>query len=60
MQLQPLGRLAAIARRPAAAVHLTQDVFRYRKVVLDFDLLEHRLGEAEFLGHEIDDFEIVF
>src|SRR5215471_20908960 len=53
MRLQALGRLAAIAGRPSAAVDLTQEVFRRRLVVLDLDVLEHTVGKAELLGKEI-------
>src|SRR6266436_9780698 len=44
MRLEPLGRLPAIAGRPAAAIDLAQDVLgRYRAVVdLDVLALEHR------------------
>src|SRR5664280_1324264 len=53
VRLQALRRLAAVAGGPAAAVDLAKDVFRHRQIVLDLDVLEHQLGEAEFLGEEI-------
>src|SRR5690242_12494761 len=55
MRLQSLRRLATIAGRPSAAVDLTQDIFRKRLVVLDLDVLEHAVSEAELLGEEIQD-----
>src|SRR4029079_3117231 len=59
MRLEALGRLPAIAGRPAAAVHLTQDILRLGQIVLDLDVLEHLVGEAELLRQEIDDLEVV-
>ena len=57
VQLQPLGRLAAVAGRPAAAVHLAQDVLGQRALVLDLDVLEHLVGEAELLGEQVHDLD---
>ena len=59
VQLQALRRLAAIAGRPAAAVDLAQDVLGHRHVVLDLDVLEHPVGEAELLGQQIHDLVVV-
>ena len=53
------GDLAAIAGRPAAAVDLAQEVLGRRHVVLDLDVLEHLVGEAELLGEQIHDLVIV-
>ena len=60
MRLQALRRLAAVAGRPAAAIDLAQDIFGHRHIVLDLDVLEHPVGEAELLGEEIHDLSIVF
>ena len=60
MRLQPLRRLTAVAGRPAAAVDLAQDIFGIRHIVLDLDVLEHLVGEAELLGEEIHDLESSF
>ena len=54
VQLETLRRLAAIAGRPAAAIHLAQDVFRHRTIAFDLDVLEHLVGEAELLRHQVD------
>ena len=59
MGLEALRRLPAIAGRPAAAVHLSKHILGFRQIVLDLDVLEHLVGEAEFLGHQIDDFEVI-
>jgi len=53
MGLEPLGRLAAIAGRPAAAIDLAQDVFGGHRAVVDFDVLEHPVGEAELAGEHV-------
>ena len=55
VQLQAFGRLAGIADCPGAAVDLAKDVFRHRYTVLDTDVLEQLVGEAELLGEEIGD-----
>src|ERR1700730_7716866 len=47
MSLEPLGGLSAIARRPAAAVDLAQDILRRYSIVFDLDVLEHAVGEAK-------------
>ena len=59
VRLEALGRLAAIAGRPAAAVHLAQHILGFGQIVLDLDVLEHLVGEAELLRHQIDDLEVV-
>ena len=59
VRLEPLRRLAAVAGRPAAAVHFAQDVLGDRHIVLDLDVLEHLVGEAELLGEQVHDLEIV-
>ena len=59
VRLQPLRRLAAVAGRPAAAVDLAEDVLGDRHVVLDLDVLEHLVGEAELLGEEIHHLVVV-
>ena len=59
VRLQALRRLAAVAGRPAAAVDLAQDVLGHRQVVLDLDVLEHLVGEAELLGEEIHHLVVV-
>jgi hypothetical protein len=53
MRLEPLGRLTAVAGRPAAAVYLAQDIFGRHCAVFDFDILEHLLGEAELPGQHV-------
>jgi hypothetical protein len=58
MRLQAFRRLTAIAGGPAAAVDLAQDVIGQRLAVLDLDVLEHLVGEAEFLGQQIEDFTV--
>jgi hypothetical protein len=60
VRLQALGRLSAVARRPAATIDLAQQVFRYRNVVLDLDVLEHLLGVAELFGEEVHHLVVVF
>ena len=59
VQLDALGRLAGIAGTPAAAVYLAQNVFGNGPIAFDGDVLEHRVGEAELLRHEIDDLVVV-
>ena len=59
VRLQALRRLAAVAGRPAAAVDLAQDVLGHGQIVLDLDVLEHLVGEAELLGQEIHDLVVV-
>ena len=59
VQLEALRRLAAIAGRPAAAIDLAQDVLGNRPIVLDLDVLEHLVGEAELLRQEIHDLVVV-
>ncbi len=53
VSLEPLGRLAAINRRPPAPIDLAQDVLGRHVAVLDLDVLEHLLGEAELPGEHI-------
>src|SRR5262245_60613567 len=60
VQLEALGRLPAIARRPATAVDFTQNVLGGGYVVFDLDVLEHLVGEAELHRQAIHDFVIVF
>ena len=60
VRLQPLGRLAAVAGRPAAAIDFAEDILRHRHIVLDLDVLEHQVGEAELLGEEIHHLVVVF
>src|SRR2546429_5636472 len=59
MGLEALRRLPAIAGRPAAAVHLSKHILGLRQIFLDLDVLEHLVGEAELLCHQIDDFEVI-
>ena len=59
VQLQPLRRLAAIAGGPAAAIDLAQQSSGSGTIVLDLDVLEHLVGEAELLGQQIHDLDIV-
>src|SRR3546814_2738828 len=53
MRLEALRRLAAITGRPAAAIDLPQKILGARHVVLDLDVLEQRVGEAELLRQEV-------
>ena len=53
MPLEPFGRLAAIAGRPAATIDLAQDVFGRHRSILDLDVLEHLIGEAELSGKQV-------
>ena len=53
VRFEPLGRLAAIAGRPAAAIDLAQDVLGRDRSVLDLDVLEHLVGEAELAGKQV-------
>ena len=59
MRLEPLGRLAAIAGRPAAAIDLAQDVLGRHRAVLDLDVLEHLVGKAELAGEHVHDVVVV-
>ena len=59
VRLEPLRRLTAVAGRETAAVHFAQNILGDRQIVLDLDVLEHLIGEAELLGHQVDDFKIV-
>ena len=59
MRLEPLWRLAAIAGREAATIHLAKNVLCRGQVVLHVNVLEHLIGETELLGHQVYDFEIV-
>ena len=59
VRLQPLRRLAGIAGGEAAAVDLAQQILRRRPLVLDLDVLEHLVGEAELLRQAIDDLVVV-
>src|SRR3569623_3076641 len=59
MRLQALGRLAAVTGGPATANDFAQNVFRRRQIVLDLDVLEQLVSEAELLGDEIHNFEII-
>src|SRR3546814_10116692 len=59
VRLQALGRLSAIAGRPAPAVHLPQDILGYRPISLDRHVLEHPVGETELLRQQIEDLIIV-
>ena len=59
MQLEPLGRLAAVTGRPAAAIDLAQQILRRGHVVLDLDVLEHLVGEAQLLCEQVHDFVVV-
>ncbi len=57
--LEPLGRLAAIAGRPAAAIDLAQDVLGRHRSILDLDVLEHAIGKAELAGEQVHDVVVV-
>ncbi len=59
VRLDALRRLPAIAGRPAAAIDLTQNVLSLGQIVLDLDILEHLVGEAELPCDQIHDLEIV-
>ena len=59
MRLQTLRRLAAVAGRETAAVDLAENVLGNRQIVLDLDVLEHRVGKTELLGQEVHDLEVV-
>src|SRR6516164_5178865 len=59
MRLEPLRRLAAIAEREAATIHLAKNVLCRGQVVLHVNVLEHLIGEAKLLGHQVYDFETV-
>ena len=59
MRLDALRRLAAVAGRPAAAIHFAENVLGDRQVVLDLDVLEHLVGKAALLGDAVHDLEIV-
>ena len=60
MRIEPLGRLAAIAGRPAAAIDLAQNILRVDLAALDLDVLEHRFGDAEFAGKHLHGVVVVF
>ena len=49
VRLDALRRLAAVAGRPAAAIHFAKNVLGDRQIVLDLDVLEHLVGEAALL-----------
>jgi hypothetical protein len=49
MGLQPFGALARVADRPSAPVDLAQRVLGAGHAVVDLDVLEHLVGEAELL-----------
>src|SRR5258708_33930640 len=53
MRLEPLGRLPAIAGRPAAAIDLAQDVLGRYRAVVDLDVLEQLLREAELTSKQV-------
>jgi hypothetical protein len=53
VSLEPLGGLAAINRRPPAPIDLAQDALGRHVAVLDLDVLEHLLGEAELPGEHV-------
>ena len=59
VQLQALRRLTAVARRPATAIDLAQDVLRDRQVVLHLDVLEHLVAKAELGRQPVHDLQIV-
>ena len=59
VRLQPLRRLAGVAGAPASAIHFAQDVLGHRTVAFDLDVLEHLVGEAELLGHQIKNLIVV-
>ncbi len=59
VQLEPLGRLAGVTGRPAAAIDLAQDVLRRHDAVLDLDVLEHAVGKAELLRQHVHDVVVV-
>ena len=59
VQLQALRRLARVADRQRAAVELARHVLRqHAALVVDLDVLEHLLLEAELLGEQIHDLVI--
>ena len=60
MRLEALRRLTAIAGGPSATIDFAQHVFCDRQIVLDLDVLEHQISEAELFREEIHHFEIVF
>jgi hypothetical protein len=59
VRLKALGRLAAIAGTPATAIYFSQNVFGDWTVAFDLDVLEHELGKAELLGHQIKNLIVV-
>ena len=59
VRLQPLRRLAGVAGAPASAIYFAQDVLGHRTVAFDLDVLEHQVGEAELLGHQIQNLIVV-
>src|SRR6185437_3227625 len=59
VRLKPFRRLAAITGRPAAAIHLAQHILCFWEIVLDLDVLEHLISEAELLRYLVYDLEIV-
>ena len=60
VSLEPFGRLSAIAGGPAAAIDLAQNIFRRYRVILDLDVLEHLVREAELAGEQIHRVVVVF
>src|SRR4029453_18551921 len=55
----PLGRLTAIPGRPPAAIDLAQDVLCRDRTILDFDVLEHLVSEAELSGKHVHDIVVI-
>ena len=60
VQPQPLRRLTAVPGRQRTAIEFAGYVFDDRLHALDFDVLEHLLGKAEFLGKAVHDFVVRF
>jgi hypothetical protein len=58
MELQAFRRLAGVTDRPNAPVPFARDVLGDGLAVLDGDVLEEFVREAEFPGEEMDDFVI--
>jgi hypothetical protein len=53
MGFEALRRLTAVPSRPPATINLAQDVFSRYSAVLHLDVLEHLIGEAEFLREHV-------
>ena len=54
VRFQPFGRLPAISGRPATAIDLAQNILRRRDAILDPDVLEHQIGEAETRSQQVN------